>query len=244
MGYHRYQLTYPYEGTRVHRTRSFDKAVKKCYSEFKRINDISDGMFSVTNLDNDTEYQFKVEQNKIYNLRKQKGGVKPTNLAKPQPLIKPNISSKVKILEQEEEGSAPKKEDFPDTVKLDLESIKESERETRQEESRLLTDLDNEVDEFEGGLPGHVDDDNVSKIQGRITDIESSLKRIESIVSKPPLPPIKEVIHVPAPVPKKEPEKPPVKKYESGGIVNRTLRELEIISSEKNEYYSEWCSIM
>ena len=49
----RYQLTYPYISNKVYESRNFDKAIDRCYKEFKSFNDISDGMFIVTELDKD-----------------------------------------------------------------------------------------------------------------------------------------------------------------------------------------------
>ncbi len=63
--YRRYQLTYPHEGSIIHSSKSKANAIKKCYKEFKRLNGINDGLFSVTDLDNKIEYQFKVRHNKI-----------------------------------------------------------------------------------------------------------------------------------------------------------------------------------
>ena len=64
--YHKYQLTYPYVGTTVYRSKSMTKAVKKCYNEFKHLNDINEGMFAITDLDDNMEYKFKAQNKKIY----------------------------------------------------------------------------------------------------------------------------------------------------------------------------------
>jgi hypothetical protein len=70
--YRRYQLIYPYEGVIVHKSKSKAKAIKKCYKEFKRLNGVDDGLFSVADLDNNIEYQFKVRHNKIMKLNENK----------------------------------------------------------------------------------------------------------------------------------------------------------------------------
>jgi hypothetical protein len=77
----RYQLTYPYEGTKIYRSKSLAKVAKRCYIEFKELNDINEGIFSITNIDTNTEYNFKVAKNKMYKINKnnhnnieQKGG--------------------------------------------------------------------------------------------------------------------------------------------------------------------------
>jgi hypothetical protein len=76
----RYQLTYPFEGWSIYKSSSVEKAVKKCYNEFKNLNDVDEGLFGVTDLDNNIEYQFRIDKNKnkIYKQSKstkaQKGG--------------------------------------------------------------------------------------------------------------------------------------------------------------------------
>jgi len=71
--YNKFQLTYPFEGTKVYKSKSLTKAIKKCYKEFKHLNDINEGIFAVTNLNNEKEYHFQVKQNKLLKF-KQKGG--------------------------------------------------------------------------------------------------------------------------------------------------------------------------
>ena len=59
--YHRYQLTYPYEGKIIYRISSIKKATKKCYKEFKYLTDIKEGIFGITDIDTDTEYYFRAK---------------------------------------------------------------------------------------------------------------------------------------------------------------------------------------
>jgi len=74
--YNRYQLSFPYEGSKIYKTKLLNRAVKKCYREYININDIKEGMFCVTNIDDNTEYRFKVKNNKIYKIN-QNGGEQP-----------------------------------------------------------------------------------------------------------------------------------------------------------------------
>lgn len=67
--YYRYQMTFPFEGSKIYKSRSINKIVNKCYREYKNHSDINDGMFCVTNLDKDIEYKFRVTENKIKNLK-------------------------------------------------------------------------------------------------------------------------------------------------------------------------------
>ena len=64
--YHKYQLTYPHVGSTIYKSKSMGKAVKKCYNEFKNLNDLKEGMFGVTDLNNNIEYKFKAQNKKIY----------------------------------------------------------------------------------------------------------------------------------------------------------------------------------
>lgn len=63
--YYRYQMTYPYESTKIYKSKDFDKVVKKCYNHYKNFDGMEYGMFCVTNLDKNIEYKFQVNQNKI-----------------------------------------------------------------------------------------------------------------------------------------------------------------------------------
>ena len=60
--YQKYRLTYPIVGNKTYESASFNKAIEKCYKEYKQIMDIREGMFIVTELDSKTEYQFIVSQ--------------------------------------------------------------------------------------------------------------------------------------------------------------------------------------
>lgn len=66
--YHRYQLTYPHQGSTIYKSNSLSKAAKKCYHEFKLLNDLRDGLFSVTDLDTNTEFQFQVSKHKMFKI--------------------------------------------------------------------------------------------------------------------------------------------------------------------------------
>ena len=63
--YYRYQMTYPYESTKIYKSKNFDKVVNKCYNNYNQYNNIENGMFCITNLDKNIEYKFKVTKNKI-----------------------------------------------------------------------------------------------------------------------------------------------------------------------------------
>ena len=64
--YYRYQMTFPFESNKIHKSKSFKKVVRKCYNEYKNFSDINDGMFCITNLDKNVEYRFKIKNKKIH----------------------------------------------------------------------------------------------------------------------------------------------------------------------------------
>lgn len=71
--YNRYKLSYPHQGKKIYRTRYPEYAAEKCYKEFKELNDIEEGLFSVVNIDTAKEntYLVKKKDNKL-KLKKQK----------------------------------------------------------------------------------------------------------------------------------------------------------------------------
>lgn len=77
--YYNYQMTFPIESHKIHKSKSLKKVVKKCYNEYKKITDLNEGIFCITNLDKDIEYKFKVKKNKnsksSLSLKKQVGGI-------------------------------------------------------------------------------------------------------------------------------------------------------------------------
>lgn len=91
MNHKRFLLTYPHRGNVIHKSKSLKKAVKKCYNEFKNINDINEGLFAVTDLDDNIEYKFKIKNNKIYHMKKnnhkQQGGNDDGKKTAPTPAI-------------------------------------------------------------------------------------------------------------------------------------------------------------
>jgi len=94
--YYRYQMTFPIQSNKIHKSKSLKNIVHKCYNEYKIFSDIGDGMFCITNLDKNIEYKFKINNKKIkkitnksinYNLQ---GGNDNVQEIKPQ--IKPQIN--------------------------------------------------------------------------------------------------------------------------------------------------------
>ena len=61
----RYQLLYPIPGNKIYESRSLDRAVNRCYKEFRNISDVPEGMFSVMDIDDNTEYQFKIKNKRL-----------------------------------------------------------------------------------------------------------------------------------------------------------------------------------
>ena len=71
--YHRYQLTFPYESNKIYKSKSFDKAINKCYQEFKQLKIPNENkeynIFCVTNLDKNIEFKFQIDDIKFDELR-------------------------------------------------------------------------------------------------------------------------------------------------------------------------------
>ena len=62
--YKKYKLTFPVEGQNIYYSRSFEKAVSKCYRELKLYNK-KYKIFIVTNLDDKEDFIFKKKTNKL-----------------------------------------------------------------------------------------------------------------------------------------------------------------------------------
>ena len=73
----KFQMTFPYAG-KIIETTSLKQAVRECYHEFKQTNGIPEGIFTVTDLDQEIEYKFKKRRkHKIEQL-----GGNPNNISK------------------------------------------------------------------------------------------------------------------------------------------------------------------
>ena len=66
----RYRLTYPFSGNKIYESKSFEKAIKGCYKEFRQLSDITEGMFMVTELGSKTTFQFQINDKKIEQVNK------------------------------------------------------------------------------------------------------------------------------------------------------------------------------
>ena len=59
--YHKYQLTHPYEGHTIYKTKTLEEAAHKCYKEWK-VSNYSEKNFTLTDLDTNTEYKYAITQ--------------------------------------------------------------------------------------------------------------------------------------------------------------------------------------
>lgn len=75
----RYRLTFPFSGNKIYESKSFGKAVKGCYKEFKQLSDITEGMFMVTELGSKTTFQFQVNDKKIEQVKNKSDKKHKTN---------------------------------------------------------------------------------------------------------------------------------------------------------------------
>ena len=112
---HNFQLVYPNEGD-VCKSNSLKEGAKKCYKEFKRLNDINEGMFTIKDLDRGKDYTFKVLKNKMYPIRDQTGGADgdaPKPKVEAIPLATEAKEDQNKQPELATTGQEPKKEAIP-----------------------------------------------------------------------------------------------------------------------------------
>jgi len=60
--YHKYQLTFPFEGSKIYKSRSINYAVKKCYEEYIKSEYYNrNNVFHVTDIDSKIEYKFHIK---------------------------------------------------------------------------------------------------------------------------------------------------------------------------------------
>jgi hypothetical protein len=57
---HKFQLIYPFKGDKIYESKSKKKAIKKCYQEFKFLNDNDNGIFTVTDINKNKDLSFKI----------------------------------------------------------------------------------------------------------------------------------------------------------------------------------------
>jgi hypothetical protein len=58
--YHRYQLTYPFEGSKIYKSRSRNNAIRKCYDEYIKSEKHISNEFRITDIDTRVEYKFMI----------------------------------------------------------------------------------------------------------------------------------------------------------------------------------------
>lgn len=66
--YYNFQLTYPIIGSKIYKSKSKEKAINKCYQEYKSYQHMSnERIFGVTDLDKKIEYRFEINKNNLNN---------------------------------------------------------------------------------------------------------------------------------------------------------------------------------
>lgn len=58
-------MTYPFKGQHIYRSQSLRNIAKKCYGEYKKMDNMQEGLFGITNLDKSIEYVFRVSNKRI-----------------------------------------------------------------------------------------------------------------------------------------------------------------------------------
>ena len=66
--YYSFQLTFPFIGNKIYRSKSKEKAINKCYREYKLLQqNITNNIFGVTDLDRKIEYRFEINKTNLNN---------------------------------------------------------------------------------------------------------------------------------------------------------------------------------
>jgi len=66
--YYSFQLTYPFIGNKIFKSKSKQKAVNKCYQEYKTLQcSFQENIFGVTDLDKKIEYRFEINKTNLNN---------------------------------------------------------------------------------------------------------------------------------------------------------------------------------
>jgi hypothetical protein len=270
MGYRRYMLTYPFDGSTIHKTRSFKKAVKKCYKEFKEMNNISEGTFCITDMDRSREYQFKVSNHKIYTMGQSGGTLLPPQSRLSAVKVKGDPKEKKTTVTIESElARAPQLQPKPiPIVKTEMND------KNLKKDIYTLDKLEGEVDKYQDTIPlvGKVNKEEIDEpkeknipVHRTTSDIDEIVRRISMLIPKkePIISPTRiDVGHLDslkvANVIHESPKKPddsssyeiyPYRKpkaYPGNDIVSHTMYELEIIDDfdRQEEFVLDWCNIL
>lgn len=59
--YYNYQLTFPFIGNKIYKSKSRTKAIDKCYNEYIKSEYNNNKIFGVTDLDSKIEYRFEMK---------------------------------------------------------------------------------------------------------------------------------------------------------------------------------------
>lgn len=184
--FYRYQMTFPFEGHKIYKSRSFNKVVDKCYTEFKKFNDIGDGMFCVTNLDKEVEYQFKVKNKKIYKVKSkqnQQSGGQLTGKDKEE-----QVDNQIRELSKLDEDVGEEPQDVNIMTSIRNVDINVN---TANKNLTGLTSLVQTTNKNVGEISGKIDEvkDITQEINAKI---EKSPKPI-TVTQQPPSPELKDV---------------------------------------------------
>src|SRR5439155_1694297 len=126
--YYKYQMTFPFEGNKIYKSKSLSKVVKKCYKDYKKFSNINEGLFCVNNNNKKKKYKLKIKKNKIKKIKKKK---KKKNNKKKKKIKKNIIPLKIKIEEKKiEKPSIPKQE------------VPKKEEVSKQSSEELLSNID------------------------------------------------------------------------------------------------------
>jgi hypothetical protein len=146
---HNFQLVYPHEGV-VCKSNCLKDGAKLCYKDFKRLNDVKEGLFTIKDLDRNKDYSFKVSNNKMYKVNNLMGGQFPEPDPKVYPRSQPDENKgKIPTATQEEPPviAEEKPEEGIQTIPLMTEGPEKKDDEQKKESGCPLVSVSKSVSE-------------------------------------------------------------------------------------------------
>jgi len=160
----KYRLTYPHISNNIYKSISLKGVIKKCYKDFKSINDIDEGLFAITNLDDNIEYQFRVKNKKIFKINKQLGGDIKLNIPQTETtsLVTPNIVNQSN-----------------NNTNYYTDQQNESNNINKEEVNEMIDEL-KQVDEVLDDKENNVDDERLRLMEERLNYIDQEINYIKN----------------------------------------------------------------
>lgn len=95
---HRYKLIFPFESDKIYHSSSLRKVTKICYKQFKKFNDIDNGIITIYDIDDNINYDFRINGNIVKKIREYNNNQSGAALPNLYPILKERDKSKDKLL--------------------------------------------------------------------------------------------------------------------------------------------------